>query len=342
METLIVRDGNLNELFIRLQNHLRGTLTTRQGELRLSTNTSTSQGCIHGQCYSNAIAFIKCSLHLKTELKFRIKPKSSPSYLYFVFCNKGMLMHRNDTKGEFNPIHQYQTAVINPGKQGTEFRLPKNSNPELIVIKIHPKIYLKKERFNPEIDHSLQNLYRAYNEKYGYSHYGSYNLKICEYYKRIDTIAEKGFIKKIMLEGRIKLLLAILIKQYKDDVLNQHMVEDLTTTELQRIKAVAQDIEKNPSAPYSIKKLTYSYAISPSKLQKGFKILFNRTVADYIKNLRIEVAEEMIKNRDCTISEIVYDIGFTSRSYFSKIFKEKYHCSPKNYQEKLKLNNLTI
>lgn len=39
------------------------------------------------------------------------------------------------------------------------------------------------------------------------------------------------------------------------------------------------------------------------------------------------------KEKIVNISEIVYSIGLTSRSYFSKIFKEKYNCSPKYYQE---------
>ncbi|MDX1318460.1 MAG: AraC family transcriptional regulator, partial [Xanthomarina gelatinilytica] len=40
----------------------------------------------------------------------------------------------------------------------------------------------------------------------------------------------------------------------------------------------------------------------------------------------------LIKNTDMNISEVVYTIGLTSRSYFSKIFKEKYNCSPKDYK----------
>ena len=36
------------------------------------------------------------------------------------------------------------------------------------------------------------------------------------------------------------------------------------------------------------------------------------------------------------ISEVVYSIGFTSRSYFSKIFRRKYNCSPKQYKDKQK------
>ena len=71
--------------------------------------------------------------------------------------------------------------------------------------------------------------------------------------------------------------------------------------------------------------------LSPFKLQEGFKTTHGRTVADFIRNVRLEKAEELIKTTDLNISEIVYTIGLSSSSYFSKIFKLKYNCSPKDY-----------
>ena len=56
------------------------------------------------------------------------------------------------------------------------------------------------------------------------------------------------------------------------------------------------------------------------------------TVTKYIRHTRILAAEHVIKTTDLNISEVVYSIGLTSRSYFSKIFKKKYNCSPKDYQ----------
>ena len=61
--------------------------------------------------------------------------------------------------------------------------------------------------------------------------------------------------------------------------------------------------------------------------------MHGRTVTDPVRNVRIEKSAKMIKNTDLNISEIVYSIGFASRSYFSKIFKEKYNCTPKNYRD---------
>ncbi|MCB0387243.1 MAG: helix-turn-helix transcriptional regulator, partial [Winogradskyella sp.] len=74
------------------------------------------------------------------------------------------------------------------------------------------------------------------------------------------------------------------------------------------------------------------FGLSPSKLQEGFKLMHGHTVTEYIREVRIKKAEELIKNTDMNISEVVYTIGLTSRSYFSKIFKEKYNCSPKDYK----------
>ncbi|RXJ44361.1 helix-turn-helix domain-containing protein [Gelidibacter gilvus] len=36
------------------------------------------------------------------------------------------------------------------------------------------------------------------------------------------------------------------------------------------------------------------------------------------------------------ISEIVYSVGLSSRSYFCRIFKKRFKCSPKLYQQRLK------
>ena len=83
--------------------------------------------------------------------------------------------------------------------------------------------------------------------------------------------------------------------------------------------------------------------LSASKLQEGFKDMHGRTVNNFICHIRLLKAEQLLKNSDLNISEIVYSLGWSSRSYFSKIFKEKYNCTPSFYQEqyaKGKINNV--
>ncbi|MEJ4089083.1 AraC family transcriptional regulator [Galbibacter orientalis] len=338
MKKIIIKDNSLEEVFSQIKSKIGGTISNEEGIVSFSSNSDHHIGEIKGSCYSNSISFIKCKLSLSEDIIVHLQPNYRASFLYFVYCNKGKFLHKYKNNNLYRPIHPHQTVVINSGAKGVTLVFKKEQLNEIIFIKINPLIYLRKEKFGKILDKNIQFMYSNFDTIEGYTHYGSYNLKLAENFNRIDNIQGSGFVKKIYLEGQIKLLLALLIKQYTWDVQNKDTVFELTNSELRKIREISEYIKKFPSKSHSIKKLTTQYFISPSKLQKGFKIMHDRTVADFIKNLRIELAEEMIKNRECTISEIVYDIGFTSRSYFSKIFKEKYHCSPKNYQEKLKLN----
>ena len=66
--------------------------------------------------------------------------------------------------------------------------------------------------------------------------------------------------------------------------------------------------------------------------------MFGRSVINYIRDIRLEKSVELLRNSNFTISEIVYDIGLKNRSYFSKIFKQKYRLSPKDFQKTQRQN----
>nr|WP_262507883.1 AraC family transcriptional regulator [Wocania ichthyoenteri] len=68
--------------------------------------------------------------------------------------------------------------------------------------------------------------------------------------------------------------------------------------------------------------------LAPDKLQKGFKYLFNKSVNVYITEKRLDKAAQLIYETDFNVSELVYSVGFSSRSYFSKIFKRYFGVLP--------------
>jgi AraC-like DNA-binding protein len=51
-----------------------------------------------------------------------------------------------------------------------------------------------------------------------------------------------------------------------------------------------------------------------------------------MKNYRMQKAAQMIRNKEGNITEIMYAVGFSSLSSFSKSFKSVFHVSPSNYQ----------
>jgi AraC-like DNA-binding protein len=77
-----------------------------------------------------------------------------------------------------------------------------------------------------------------------------------------------------------------------------------------------------------LKKLPVSY----SKLRKDFKELTGLSPNQYMLNLRLDKAKELLANTGLSISEIAYQTGFESVSYLSKMFSKKVKLSPKAYR----------
>lgn len=79
--------------------------------------------------------------------------------------------------------------------------------------------------------------------------------------------------------------------------------------------------------------------ISPGYLSTSFSNYMNRTVSDYIAEVKIEHAKELIDSGQYLIYEIANQLGFENAYYFSKVFKKVTGMSPKNYECRNKTNN---
>ena len=137
----------------------------------------------------------------------------------------------------------------------------------------------------------------------------------------------------MMIEGMIYEILSLHILQHDKAVKNKAPKTNLLHSELKIIRKLAKRIANDVSQDYSLEQLSLETGLSQAKLQEGFKLIYTRTVTEYIRHTRLEAARDLIRTTDLNISQIVYTIGFSSRSYFSKIFKNKYGLTPSEFQE---------
>lgn len=72
--------------------------------------------------------------------------------------------------------------------------------------------------------------------------------------------------------------------------------------------------------------------ISSGHLSSTFSRYMNQTVSDYIAEVKIEQAKELIESGQYLIYEIADQLGFESAYYFSKVFKKVTGMSPKSYK----------
>ncbi len=72
---------------------------------------------------------------------------------------------------------------------------------------------------------------------------------------------------------------------------------------------------------------------STSECFRCFKQFTGQTPVDYIQNYRLKQAEKLLLDSKYSITEIGYQCGFYSSSYFSKLFKERFRMTPREYRK---------
>lgn len=161
------------------------------------------------------------------------------------------------------------------------------------------------------------------------------NLELSEMARKIKYIDKTSCENKFIAQGYTHILMGLKIKEFLSCSNRQGVLQPF---EIQQLKMISDEIKENPQHEYSIKELCKKTGLSVSKLQLGFKEMHQCTVAIFIRNQRLEKALLLLRNTNLNVSEIVYSVGLTSRSYFCRIFKKRFKCTPKFHQQKLKEN----
>lgn len=80
-----------------------------------------------------------------------------------------------------------------------------------------------------------------------------------------------------------------------------------------------------------------SLGLSRVQLYRKVKSLTNYAPNELVRIIRLKAAEQLLVNSDKTVSEIAYEAGFSSPSYFTKCFKEFFRESPTEYMKRMRM-----
>ena len=107
---------------------------------------------------------------------------------------------------------------------------------------------------------------------------------------------------------------------------------------MDKIMSVINKYMAEPSL--NVEMLAHEVGLSRVHLHRKLKELTNLSTRDFIKNIRMQQAAKLLKEKDLSISEVAYAVGFSNLSHFSSTFKEIFGVSPKEYTvEKNEENN---
>jgi len=109
----------------------------------------------------------------------------------------------------------------------------------------------------------------------------------------------------------------------------------ITSQDEKMLEKVVACIEKYMSDPeLRISKVSKHTGFSHPFLYRKIKSLTGQTTNEFIRTVRVQRAEQLLRTKRFTVAEVMNETGFTNHSYFSKCFRKIYQTSPKEYIQK--------
>ena len=101
------------------------------------------------------------------------------------------------------------------------------------------------------------------------------------------------------------------------------------------MQQVTDWVQRNlDNTDYGVDDLCRDLGMSRMNMYRKFQAITDTTPSEFIKEYRLKKAAELLKSSTAkSITEISYEVGFTSPQYFAKCFKDAYGMTPRQYRE---------
>lgn len=339
MKTITITATSTEGTVRQIRDAIGGKITERWGEYILEVDNENAKGTITFITFEWGGSTLEYNITFLEDITL-IMNTSEFNPIHFTYTSLGHCYHRFELEDKKRKLEQFQSVIITSKDDGYNYGyFEKDVKIHIHVIQISRVKFIKKRLNDASILN--QHLYKVFHDQQHekvFAYFGTYNLKLANLIKQYDKVKQKGMIRILIKEGIVYQILSEHMLQHDKDVkLKKQPNTSLTKKELNSVRKIAEKILKDVSKDYTVEELANISGLTQAKLQEGFKSLYTRTVTEYIRHIRLEEARDLMNTTDLNISQIVYTIGFSSRSYFSKIFKKKYNISPsefiKNKQE---------
>jgi signal transduction histidine kinase/ligand-binding sensor domain-containing protein/AraC-like DNA-binding protein len=228
---------------------------------------------------------------------------------------------------------QYRCEIAHNGKQGLEKCL--QLNPDLVIADIMMPVMdglemARRIRKNVPTSTVPIILLTAKDDK---------NTELESIHLNVNAFISKPFDPE-MLMSRIEQLIKHeqqLKQKLRLETLTTPKPEEMISPEEKFLSEMTNIIEDRIADPdLNVNSLSTLAGISSKQIYRKIKQLTGMSPVEYIRSIRMKKAAMLLSQNKFTVSEIMYMVGFSSPSYFSKCFQAEFGKAPRKYSVILK------
>lgn len=337
MYTIISRSIPFRDVLKDLAQEMGTECRNECNEYYVQIPDELGRGGIRGINFSEGIGLLRYNCVFKEDFEIQfIVNEVHP--LKFMFCEEGGFEHCFQDSKDIHGVEELQSIIVASNKNRGHIVRFKGGKRTLIN-----NLEIDRKRFNEvmkcEISRlrpGLRNLFRDVEGKNYFYRLGSYSLRMADLFQHLADFEGSAFQRKLLIHAKSYEIFMVQLQEYWDEQANEQGQSLLRRRELNLIREAVFVLNENILNFKSVKDLSRRVGLNPNKLQNGFKEIYKTTVNGYVQERRLYEAGVLIKNTDLSFAEIADRVGISSKSYFSKIFKDQYGLTPTEIREQHK------
>ncbi len=233
-------------------------------------------------------------------------------------------------------LKRHDSYLLSPAVVGT-MTIEPGTNPNQTAFLVSPSLmYAIVEDVQEPLDPSFEKMLRD-PEGTIYPLPGRITPTMQAVMSRIKNCRMKGSLQRFYIECKVVEFLALRIHQLCGERSEpQHrQADEITRLERERIHEAREILTAEMNNPPSICELAKRVGLNTTKLKQCFKNEFKTTIFRYVNQLRMEKAVMLFRETEMTVSEVGWEVGYSSTSAFSAAFKREVGSCPSHARREI-------
>lgn len=331
MKILSCKASTIGDQIQYLAQSLNSQYRKEGQEHKLFLNPKFGQGTISGFSFHQGISLLLVDINLVEEvhLNYQDQPESP---IHFHYCLQGSLSLQLG-----NPARNYDLptlmSAISAQQMPAERTIcfPKETQIQYALLYLHRSSYfgVGHSRLH-ELPPNMRMIFQDQSGRIPFLFKTNYSIPTAHCLKQILESPYEGLIRQVFVQAKALELLSLQLNLYEEQSHSSNGIFMLKPYDLDRILLAEQILLENLQQAPTILELAKRCGINQQKLKRGFKIVFHKTVNQYLREARLEASRSLLLQGSFSIKEVAAQVGYVNASHFARRFKERYGMLPKN------------
>nr|WP_315153847.1 hypothetical protein [uncultured Flavobacterium sp.] len=286
MKSIYLKAGKAQDVFNDLKDNFNGTLVSDNDQFNLAVSSNIAKGDIKGIAFPDGMTFMQVEMVFYDDVRMSMESLSC-SPIFFIYCVEGTIQHSFGEQGERKIIKKQQQGILKSNcSVNSILHFERRIPTKFYVIEIGTSGHIHNEQ-NTELIEKLKNTF--FHTKEDYLDISFQNFQIAEKIEALNTMNHKGLIRSLITNRILENILELEIDHHTD-VFSQ-IAQNINSFALNKIDEIKR--ASNFVMDISLQLFTTDFIIQKavlfsSNLQKELKLLFTRSVHDFLIYIRVE------------------------------------------------------